>query len=289
MLIDVDTFRFATPPAFIDVTGYCFKAHGRKELLDVGASVLPEGVDTLDALFAERRGELLLGLPGVRIDREGATRLAGLPARTLDFSFSDGAGRASERWVLALDTPESYIQLSCAAPSEDEAAWTRFEHVVESASLTGATAPAPPGWVRRWAGKLWLDVPVHLGLPRTYQFLSIDEAIRIEVAHFRDGAAPAIDDELAQDTAHGEVVAARSRRDIRVGPLRGTLYTFTLSGLEDDVTIDDVVHRAHLDIAHRDVHVYGRAPRADEGALDAAFQALLASLEQIDPGPGARP
>ena len=67
------------------------------------------------------------------------------------------------------------------------------------------------------------------------------------------------------------------------------VHEFTLSGVEDAVTIDDVVRRAHFDIGHRDVHIYGRARRADEGALDAAFNVLVASLEQIGPSPGARP
>lgn len=290
MFITIDTFRFVPPTGFTDVTGYSFKAHGAKELLDVSAGVLPAGIYTLDALLAERRRELELGLPGsIRIDGEGATVLAGLPARTLAFSFSDRGRRIREHWALALDTVESYIQLSSSALAEDEAARTRFAHVVHSASWTEATSLIPVGWVRRWAGKLWLDVPVHLHLPRTYQFNSADEAIRIEVAHFRDGAPPSIESELAQDTAHGEVVTTRSSRELRLGPLRGTLHAFTLSGVEDNVAIDDVVRRAHYDIGNRDVHIYGRARRTDEGALDAAFKGLVASLEQLGPSPGARP
>lgn len=290
MFITVDTFRFVPPTGFTDVTGYTFKAHDAGELLDVSAGLLPAGTYTLDALLAARRDELELGLPGsIRIDGEGATVLAGLPARTLAFSFSDRGRPIREHWVLALDTVDSYIQLSSSALAQDEAARTRFAHVVSSASWTEAASPVPAGWVRRWAGKLWLDVPLHLHLPRTYQFNSADEAIRLEVAHFRDGVPPSIERELAQDTARGEVVTSRSSRELRVGPLRGTLHAFTLSGVEDDVTIDDVVRRAHFDVAHCAVHIYGRARRTDEGALDAAFNGLTASLEQSGPGPGARP
>jgi len=290
MFITIDTFRFVPPTGFTDVTGYSFKAQGAKELLDVSAGLLPARIYTLDALLAERRAELELGLPGaIRIDGEGATVLAGLPARTLVFSFSDGGRRIREHWVLALDTVETYIQLSSSALAEDEAARTRFAHVVHSAAWTEAPSPTPAGWVRRWAGKLWLDVPKHLHPPRSYQFNSADEAIRLEVAHFRDGAPPAIEREIAQDTARGEVVTTRSSRELRVGPLRGTLHAFRLSGVEDGVAIDDVVRRAHFDIGHRDVHIYGRARRTDEGALDAAFGGLVASLEPIGPGPGARP
>ncbi len=105
MFITIDTFRFVPPTGFTDVTGYSFRERGAKELLDVSAGVLPAGIDTLDALLAERRSELELGLPGsIQIDGEGATALAGLPARTLAFSFSDGGERIREHWVLVLDT-----------------------------------------------------------------------------------------------------------------------------------------------------------------------------------------
>lgn len=80
MFITIDTFRFVPPTGFADVTGYSFRARGAKELIDVSAGVLPAGIDTLDALLAERRRGLKLGLPGsIQIDGEGATVLAGLP------------------------------------------------------------------------------------------------------------------------------------------------------------------------------------------------------------------
>ena len=76
MFITIDTFRFVPPTGFADVTGYSFRARGAKELIDVSAGVLPAGIDTLDALLAERRRELELGLPGsIQIDGEGATVL----------------------------------------------------------------------------------------------------------------------------------------------------------------------------------------------------------------------
>ena len=284
MLVNTDTFRFTSPAAFTDVTGYSFTAHGAKELIDVSADILPAGIDTLDALLAARRESLESGLPGaIQIDGEGTTLLAGLPARTLDFSFDADGARFCEQWVLVLDTPESYVQVSSSARAEDEAAHLRFADVLRSASWTEPPSPPGAGRVRRWAGKLWLDVPVHLEPPRTHAFVSADESIRIEVAHFPHGAPPAIDSELAMDTSHGEVVTARASQQVRAGPLRGLLHTFTLAGAEDGVIIDDVLRRAHFEVNHRGVHIYGRARRSDEAALDAGFDALVASLERVRP------
>lgn len=117
-----------------------------------------------------------------------------------------------------------------------------------------------------------------------------DGEIRLEVAHFPDGAPPQSRASSRRTRrADGEVVTTRSTPRAPRRAARGALHEFTLSGVEDAVTIDDVVRRAHFDIGHRDVHIYGRARRADEGALDAAFNVLVASLEQFGPSPGARP
>jgi hypothetical protein len=43
MFITIDTFRFAPPTGFADVTGYSFRARSVKELIDVPAGVLPAG------------------------------------------------------------------------------------------------------------------------------------------------------------------------------------------------------------------------------------------------------
>src|SRR3954468_20824959 len=101
MRIDVGDLGFSTPSGFNDITGYAFKAPIEKELCEVSGGPLPEGVTDVDGLLAERRGELEDGLPGaIVIEGEGATMIAGLPARTLTFAILDRTGRFRERWAL---------------------------------------------------------------------------------------------------------------------------------------------------------------------------------------------
>lgn len=283
MRVNAGTWTFLAPPGLQDVTGYSFKARGARELLDVQAASMPDDAHDLDSLLAARRLELESGLPGAfTIAGEGTAQLAGLAARTLTFGFSDGGEASCERWALAQETRDSYIQIAYAADADDEQAEARFEHVLASASRTDAASPTPAGFVRRWAGCMWLDVPAHLEPPRRYHYLASDEALRLEVAVYAEQAAPSIARELQQDTARGESIAGSTSRDLVAGAIRGTLYTYTRSRSDGRVTIEESVRRAQL-AAWRGtvVHLLGRARRGDEAPLDAAVMAVIHSLEQV--------
>jgi hypothetical protein len=285
MRIHVGKFSFFAPPGFKDVTGYSFRAREERELLDVDAAALPAGVSDLDGLVASRRADLEDGMrDAVTIDGEGAADLAGLPARTLTFWISDREASFRGWWALALDAAGSYLQISYQALRDNDLAPARFQHAVASASLTSEPFPTPKGWVRRWAGKIWLDVPAHLKPPHTYTFLSPDETTRLEVSFPRGGAEPTIAEELEQDTSLGEEVSDRSRTEINAPPFEGALHTFTLRRVEDSVLLEDVVRRAHIWLRGAAVaHIYGRAPSIDAKALEAAFDALVKSVEQEGP------
>jgi hypothetical protein len=284
MRIDVGDLSFASPPGFTDVTGYSFKAPVERELCEVSGGALPPGVSDLDGLLAERRGELEDGLPdAIVIEGEGTTVLAGLPARTLTFGILDRDGRYRERWVLALDTASSYVQIAYSARDDNDLAAERFEHIVKSASFTRMALPTPEGYVRRWAGKLWLDIPAHLVPPRTYQFLSPDETKRLQVSFFAPTAEPSIERELAQDTALGEEVRERSSSEIATKELTGTLHLFKLARAEDGILLEDVVRRAHLRKLDVPVaHVYGRAPSVDAAPLEGLVNALIDSVSAVE-------
>ena len=201
MRIDLGDLAFTTPPGFTDITGYSFKAPGEKELCEVTGGALPMGVSDVDRLLAERRGELEDGLPGaIVIEGEGTTTLAGRPARTLTFAILDRTGRFRERWALALDTATSYLQISYSAREDNQFAAERFEHIIASASLAEVALSAPPGYVRRWVGKLWLDIPEHLLPPRTYKFLSQDEATRLQIAFVTEASEPTISEDTIRSS-----------------------------------------------------------------------------------------
>lgn len=284
MRIDVGDLGFSTPTGFTDLTGYSFKAPADKELCEVTGGDLPPGVTDLDGLLAERRGELEDGLPGaIIIEGEGTTVLAGLPARTLTFAILDRTGRCRERWALALDTATSYLQISYSAREDNQFAAERFEHIVASASFAEVALSASPGYVRRWVGKLWLDIPEHLLPPRTYKLVSQDEATRLQVAFVTEASEPTIERELAQDTSLGEEVRERSSVEITTTELTGTLHTFKLARAQDGILLEDVVLRAHLQL-HRIpvVHVYGRGPSVDALALRALVDALAESVTPVE-------
>ncbi len=79
----------------------------------------------------------------------------------------------------------------------------------------------------------------------------------------------------------------RSRDELTTPHARGTVHRFTLTRAEDGVVHEDVVRCAHLTVHDTPIaHVYGRAPSIDEPTLDAAFGALVESVQGTD---GARP
>jgi hypothetical protein len=288
MRIHAGNLGFDSPPGFRDVTGYSFKAPSREELCEVGGGALPVGVSDLDGLVADRRSDLEDGMRDRAIvEGTTATVLAGLPAKTLTIGILDDRARVRERWTFALDTRETYLQISYSSRADNALAEGRALHVVAGASFSLPATPAPEGYTRRWTGKLWIDIPSHLAPPRTYQFVSADETTRLEVAFVTAANEPSIDQEIEQDTTLGEEVREQTSTAITTPELTGTLHSYHLTRTEDEILIDELVQRAHL---RRDgapvAHVSGRAPSVDGPALEAAIQALIESLGAVE-GEGA--
>jgi hypothetical protein len=284
MRIHVGNLGFESPPGFNDVTGYSFKGPGGNELCEVSGGALPVGVSDLDGLVADRRSDLEDGMRDRAIvESTSDTVLAGLPAKTLTTAILDDRARVRERWTFALDTRETYLQISYSSRADDDAAEARALHVVASASFSLPATPVPEGYTRRWTGKLWIDIPSHLAPPRTYQFVSADETTRLEVAFVTAANQPSIDLSIEQDTTLGEEVRAQTSAAITTPALTGTLHSYHLTRTEDEILIDELVQRAHL---VRDgvpvVHVSGRAPSIDGPALEAAIQAIIDSLSGIE-------
>jgi len=284
MRIHVGNLGFESPPGFRDVTGYSFKAPGGDELCEVGGGPLPVGVRDLDGLVADRRSDLEDGMrDSAIVEGTSQTVLAGLPAKTLTIGILAERARVRERWTLALDTRETYLQISYSSRADDDAAGARARHVVASASFSLPATPAPEGYVRRWTGKLWVDIPSHLAPPRSYQFVSADEKTRLDVAFVTAANEPSIELEIEQDTTLGEEVREQSSTAVASPELTGTLYGYHLTRTEDEILIDELVQRAHL---RRDgapvAHVSGRAPSIDAPALEAEIRALIDSLSRIE-------
>jgi hypothetical protein len=286
MRIDAGQFSFSPPPGLDDISGYYFIAREGPGRIEVSGGFLSHGVSDLDGMVGDRRSEI-----PVPMESQAMATLDGVPARTLSFT-APGLVALRGRLAIALDPAPSeglrYVQIAFLARADDDGEAACFAHVVASASFAGAVEPAQPpappeGWVRRYAGRLWLDVPESLPPPRTYVFRSPDEAMRFEVAVVDASDEPGIEEELAFDLSLGGTLKDRTRTDIARGRLTGTLHAYTITRAEDGVLHDDVVRRAHLLL--RDVpvaHVSGRAPSIDAPALEAALDTLLGSIEETE-------
>lgn len=291
MRISLDLISFSVPPGFKDVTGYTFSAPDTIDLLDVTYGRLPSGVTTVEALAEHRRSEALDALPGVaRVVGGGPATLAGLPARTLIFEKRDDDGVADrERWTLAIHEPRSYVQVADVSRQDDPDALQRFNRSLESASLVDSAGAPLPGFVRRWAGAFWIDVPSYLLPPPTYQFASLDEKMRIEVTDHGD-SPPLLEQDLATDTSLGEEVVAQSSEDVSAGAALAVVHSLRLRRDDYDGPVEEALLRAEVRAGPRsEVHVMARGPAARERPLREALDHLLQSIEAVARGGGGRP
>ena len=279
MRIELRHFSFEPPAGFEDWTNYSFKDREDVRVLTVATGAPPEGATELGSLMADRKRDLEHGMGDalvIETEREG--RVGGWPARLLTFTVADRGGRFREQWAVAFDGPESYLQISYAAPVDDPESGQRFEHIIRSVSSpeTGAR-----GFVRRWSGRFSLDVPDDLVPPRTYQFASGDDATHLVLSAFdlddeeQVRNEPTLDQEVAEDEGLG-AVDNRAVTALDAGPERGTAVSYTLDSETPDGAIRDWCRRVVLPRGDRvRIHLYGRTPVANRPALERAMTAWI--------------
>lgn len=280
MRIDVDNYSFSVPWGFFDSSDYTYTVIGGEELLVVTTGTVPALADTLDDLLLLRRQELS-SLPGmVTIEAEGASRMGDRPARTITFRLHDRPGDRRERWGLACDGPDRYVQLCHVVPADDERAEGRFDHIMGSVAWSESLHDAPVGWRRRRARGVWLDVPAAFTVPRSYQLYNQDETIRLDVIHDHSGDATSVERALAREAAPGEVVASAVTVETLVRELPGTVHAMTFRDPEMGASGEVLVRIARFALPQGPTVLFcGRADRAHEQPLEVAFETLVRSLQ----------
>jgi hypothetical protein len=287
MRINLDWFSFEAPPGFVDATGHTFNDKDKRELLTVDAGDRPSGATNLASLLSLRRKNLEFAMAGgVTVEAEAEARVGELPGRMLAFRFEDKKVRYRERWAVALTVPDSYLQISHAALASDPEAAGRFQHILASVVLAGRpeeSAPAP-GYVRRWAGGLTLDVPKNLFPPRVWQFVSADGPKQVVVSAFdpRDTKRPIPTEaeERAQDGARGTMEEAAPAMAVSRPQASGLIKVFTLTPTEGGIPARQSIRRAYLSLPGGIlVHVFARAPMASGPALESLVANLVGSIQ----------
>ncbi len=284
MRISLDKFSFDAPPGFEDVTSYTFKDQRKRGLLTVTFGARPVEAHDLHSLLAIRRANLEMALAGdAKIEAESDVRVDGLPGRMLSFQFEDAGEKYRDRWAVALPGPDTYLQISYVALADDEEASHRFQHILASVVPARKQPPttSPPGFVRRWAKRMSLDVPAVLAPPRTYQFVSKNGTTLTLRAYSSAPTmqAPTEMEERAEDAAGGTELGETERLQFRGPNAEGLVVTYPLTSHDPARPEREVVRRAYLSLSGGiSVHIAARAP-LESAEMEPAFQRLIKSIQ----------
>jgi hypothetical protein len=287
MRVQLERFSIEPPAGFNDWTDYSFQLESRGEVLSVTSDSNPKTVIDLPSLTAFRRQDFERGMAGAAtFESEGPAQLDDLPGHMLIYTFDDRGTRYRVRMVFALDTENSYIQLSYLTRADDAEADKKFKHILGSVTRAGkpdANRPGP-GFIRRWAGKLVLDVPEYLEPPQTYYFLSLNEktSLKLFVYDTRRSSQqiPVPEEEIRKETRSGEKVTARGSRSATLGKATGTIAVYYFADEKQPGVIKDACRLAHGMVTKETrVHLVGRAPAADEKTLERDFLQMLKSIQ----------
>jgi hypothetical protein len=286
MRVSLDQISFNEPEGYEDATNYTFSDAAKRELLTVTIGARPPEATDLQALLTLRRENLEISAASkINIEGESNAQVDGMPGRMLSFTFADRGVEFRERWAVAFPGADTYLQISYLAPTGDQKAQGRFEHILRSlgpAMPEPVVNPDPPGYVRRWAQQLTLDVPDTLAPPGTIQFVSPDGGVNLGF-HYFDTKIPAARRRLLEHkTLETQESQASDDREVemieaRAGSIQYVSYTLK-SPYEPELS---AVRRASLTIGNAQVQAFVRGPATAATQLDQVFRQWINTFELL--------
>jgi hypothetical protein len=208
--------RFTAPAGYTDRTNYLFQDKNELEAIQVAYGRTNSEEPDLAAVMHDRINRLRAGLgDAVKVEPAVSTQIAGLSGLQTFYEVSTQKGKLKNWLVIAMQDPRDYFQVSYQAPSSASSAPQTFEHIKKSVAMGTArdAAAKAPGYVRRTASWISLDVPKALEPPPVYLFVSQDGGTKISVSEYDPLAgqqAPrSLADEISSDTLDGSVLSSK--------------------------------------------------------------------------------
>jgi hypothetical protein len=275
VIIRQDGIAFSAPEQLVDITGYFFQDDQGNEMVMVDRGGLPRGVNTVEALMADRRHEFEFKsqrkMKPLDMRKGSILGLKAMRLRFADDSDPDFVGC----WVVALLDAHNYIQISYGG--HGKASVGRSEHILASVRKAGNWPPAASGYARRHAGVITIEVPDSLRPPRTFSFVAPGEKTEIDVTLPQTGASPtSLEAAVAADAAIG-VIRNQQKTSTQAGGPR-SMVSYELTRREPNSEPQAVRH-FQLFLGGRVVQVSGRSPVADAAQLDALLTQLGDSIQ----------
>lgn len=216
-MINIGELSFEAPTELRDATNYTFINVTEPERLLITYLEDITQTATLEDLIEDRRARVKSVFNDlVSFGEEGPTTIGGYPARQLRLTARDSSGRYQEHLAVTRLGDDLYLQIAYVAPGYDKEFTEKFEHIKRSIRLREEKPPSGPAakYVRRYADRITLDVPVSLRPPAVYLFVSSDPEKQLELI-IQDPQAqrPSLysfesDDQhgLSNQTSDGEII-----------------------------------------------------------------------------------
>ncbi len=283
MRIDLDHVSFELPRGFVDKTAYSFQTRDQEDELIVSFGARPPEATDLATMFALRKSNIDIIIAGqTEMGEESDTRLDGLPARMFWCRFEDGGVLYESSLAVALPMPDTYVQISYIYKAKDKQARERFHHILQSVvpARGKVDSAAAPGYVRRWAERMTLEVPSTLIPPHVYEFVSQDRQFQLALYWFDSSdEEPTQSEDTAEDESTG-TVSNRATETVQVGKGSALVVSYVLTKNDGVHATQESVRRAYLSLPTiARVHLEARGPLARSTELDAILNRWIQSFQ----------
>jgi len=290
MRIRVEEISISVPAEFQPLLGATFTNDETRETVSIGQGTIPAGA-TGSAYILDQRVEEFESKLGVTAAKEQArpVTLLGRAGHLMVLSFNYQGSFMRVWWVVVCIDDMRFLQITYMTPDTKGAA-AKFDRMVSSATTPdrSSDAKSSPDWINRYAGLIALDVPTNLAPPHVYSFVAPREhndlAVKLYARGSNAGTAPTLPEEIANDTQSGGIITENVSRTFAVSGGAGTLVSYVLTKKELTGDEKSAVHRAR--VVFKDglvVLLEGRGLVVNRARLDAVFQEITTSLEQLKP------
>jgi hypothetical protein len=270
MRLRVDQISFESPVGLEDSTTYNFQATDPRELFEVRFEFPAGGGTPGDGVITKLHAQLdNFPVPGFAIEQPSDREVAGVPGKSLRFTF-DERGKPMHGVIVVANLgngthSKDWVKLSWRLGLPLAEVGARVDTVLASLAPADQPAPAPPaaGWVRRQAGAWAFDIPASLSYPRVRRWQDFDARLSISITITElDAEQPVIDEPLVAASDRGEIVV--EREDLPIP--EGTLMRVHLR--DDELGTEQLVCRSVQ--RHEFSGPAGSPPRACYVQVDAA-------------------
>jgi hypothetical protein len=297
---ELEKVSFDVPANFEDITVYSF-AKSEEEILEVSGG---ERIAPLDEIEKEIDTQMVEGLGFVSAAKKDV-EMDGKPARWLSYEAQERGKFFYQHFVIAVSNSGfplwgTYNNLTIKYLSASEKSFATLEHIIKSVKGGRKTSRAEttPGFVRRNAGEINLDVPAEFK-GGGYKFkvgqgkMIVNDDITFEIYEESARQPPLADNsfneemekDLNKDTESGQEVAGKQTAPVSTSTLNGVILSYTL--IEDKPWLakpkQTIMRRAYLVSGNQSqlrINGCGGAGEMQNGQMSEALQKIIGSITE---------